>query len=207
MTTTEKLDLFKEHKSEYVKPKKPTLVETGRTLYIAVRGRGAPGDDDFHAKIAAVYGVAYTLKFDSKLAGKDYKVCTLEALWWGKRKGSDVTGLPKDQWNWQFMIRVPTFTKEKDLAAAIRTLIEKGKDAVVKNVKLETLDEGRCVQMLHVGPYEAVAEPIAAMRTYAADQGLKFHGDHHEIYLSDPRRVAPDRLKTILRRPVKPIRG
>ena len=79
MTTTEKLDLFKEHKSEYVKPKKPTLVETGRALYITVRGRGAPGDDDFHAKIAAVYGVAYTLKFASKAVGTDYKVCTMEA--------------------------------------------------------------------------------------------------------------------------------
>ena len=164
MTTAEKLDLFKEHKSEYVKPKKPTLVETGRALYITIRGRGAPGDDDFHAKIAAVYGVAYTLKFASKAAGTDYKVCTMEALWWGKRRGSDVDGAAKDQWNWQLMIRVPTFTKEKDLAAAIRTLVEKGKEAVVKNVKLETLDEGRCVQMLHVGPYEAVAEPIAAMR-------------------------------------------
>ena len=105
------------------------------------------------------------------------------------------------------MIRVPTFTKEKDLAAAIRTLIEKGKDAEVKNVKLETLDEGRCVQMLHVGPYDGVAEPIAAMQAHAADQCVKFHGDHHEIYLSDPRRVAPERLKTILRRPVKPIGG
>jgi len=89
------------------------------------------------------------------------------------------------------------------VAGAAAVLIEKGKGAEVENVKLETLSEGECVQMLHVGPYENEGESVAVMKIFAEKEGLVFHGRHHDIYISDPRRVPPERLKTILRHPVK----
>jgi hypothetical protein len=89
------------------------------------------------------------------------------------------------------MIRTPEFVKKEELKAAVATLLKRGKGAEVEEVKLETLEEGRCVQMLHVGPYDREPESIALMKAFAGDQGFKFHGQHHEIYLSDPRRVPP----------------
>jgi hypothetical protein len=101
------------------------------------------------------------------------------------------------------MIRTPDFISQKDLKAAVATLLKRGKSPDVKEVALETIDEGECVQMLHVGPYERECDTIALMQSFAETKGLKLGGPHHEIYLSDPRRVQPERLKTILRDPVK----
>jgi hypothetical protein len=101
------------------------------------------------------------------------------------------------------MIRTPDFITEKETAAAIEKLLAKGKPREVANVRLEELTEGRCVQVLHLGPYDKERPTIASMVTFAKENGLKFHGLHHEIYLSDPRRVAPAKLRTILRHPVK----
>ena len=203
MATTEKLDLYKKHKGEYVAPKTPTLVEVGPAGYLAIRGRGEPGSPEFEAKMKAMYSMAFTIKMASKFAGRDYKVCHLEGLWWGKRKGGDFMQLPRDQWNWELMIRVPAFITQRHLAEALAALEEKGKGEQADQVKLAQLDEGRCVQVLHVGPYADEPETITAMKAFADERGLKYHGLHHEIYLSDPRRVAPQRLRTILRQPVQ----
>jgi len=100
------------------------------------------------------------------------------------------------------MIRTPECVKQADLDKAIEALLKKGKCEKVKEVRLEKLNEGKCVQMLHVGPYDKVGEVIEKMRALAEENGVSFTGKHHEIYLSDPRRVAPERLKTIVRRPV-----
>ena len=112
--------------------------------------------------------------------------------------------MPKDQWRWRLLIRTPEFVAAKELAAAAAKLIAKGKPAEVNQVKLETIDEGRCVQMLHIGPYDREGDTVAGMGAFAGEHGLKFAGPHHEIYISDPRRVAPEKLKTILRLPVAP---
>jgi hypothetical protein len=109
---------------------------------------------------------------------------------------------PPDTWNWKLLMRVPEFIKAADVKAAIRTLEKKGKAPGAAEVYLEKLNEGTCVQMLHVGPYATEEETIAQMMAFANEQGLAFHGLHHEIYLSDPRRVPPQRLRTILRHPV-----
>jgi hypothetical protein len=202
MAASAKLDLYKEHKAEYVTPKKPTLVDTGEARYLAIDGQGEPGGEQFSDKIGALYGAAFTIKMASKAKGRDYKVCALEALWWSDSE--DFAAMPKQQWRWKVMIRTPDFVGQNDLDQAVAALRAKGKDPSVAEVRLETIDEGRCVQVLHVGPYDAEDLPIQAMAEFAAEQGLSLHGKHHEIYLSDPRRVPPERLRTILRRPVRP---
>jgi hypothetical protein len=199
-----KLDLYKVHKADYIAPKKPAIVRLKPATYLAISGQGAPGGDEFTACIGALYGMSFTIKMTRKFAGQqDYSVCKLEGQWWADGSDSSLANAPKEQWLWKLMIRTPEFIKEKDLEQAAAVLVKRGKGANVERVGLETLDEGDCVQMLHVGPYEKESETIALMEAFGEKQRLRFHGRHHEIYLSDPRRVPPERLKTILRHPVK----
>ncbi len=204
MAATDKIDLYKQHKDQYVTPKKPVLVTMDEAIYLTICGRGAPGGPQFTEKIGALYGAAFTIKMTRKFAGQqDYAVSKLEAQWWLDGESCDFANAPKEQWNWRLMIRTPPFVKQKELAEAARKLIEKGKAPCADQVKLESITEGLCVQMLHVGPYEEERHSIGAMSVFAEQQGLAFHGRHHEIYLSDPRRIAPEKLKTILRLPVR----
>jgi hypothetical protein len=192
-----RIDLFKEHKAEYKAPKKPQLVETTPAFYLAIEGQGEPGGEDFTSKIGAMYGMAFTVKMTRKSEGKgDYAICKLEACWQFESDNQ------KD-WRWVLMIRTPDMVEAADLAAAASKLEEKGKGDHVREVRLEKISEGRCVQMLHVGPYDKEVETVQNMEQFAREQGLEFHGEHHEIYISDPRRTPPERLKTILRRPVR----
>lgn len=202
MAGAAKLDLYKTHKSEYVTPKQPAFVDVKPAKYLTITGRGAPGGADFQARVGAMYGMAFTIKMTKKFAGKDYKVCHLEGLWWGNEVTGDFSQLPRETWNWTLLMRVPEFIKDSDVKAAVSQLKAKGKGEGGESVKLETLKEGQCVQMLHVGSYSSEAETIRRMVEFAAQQGLTCRGKHHEIYLSDPRRVPPARLRTILRLPV-----
>ena len=200
----DKIDLYKQHKTEYAAKRKPALVETSPALYLAIRGRGAPGGERFSACIGALYGAAFTIKMTRKFAGRqDYAVSKLEAQWWADST-ADLSEVPKDQWQWNLLIRTPDFITAADLEPAVAVLLKRGKGEDVRQVRLEPLAKGTCVQMLHVGPYDRVCETIAVMREFALGKHLEFHGRHHDIYLSDPRRVAPERLKTILRCPVRP---
>lgn len=198
--TPEKLDLYKTHKSEYVTPKEPVLVDVEPAKYLAVDGQGEPGGEEFQAAIGALYGTAFTMKMTKKFAGQDYKVCHLEGLWWGSDPGKCITEQPKSSWHWKLIMRVPDFITAKDVKEAAAALKAKGKDG--REVRLETIKEGRCVQVLHVGPYSAEGETIGRMQAFETAHGLAPRGAHHEIYLSDPRRVAPERVRTILRQPV-----
>ena len=200
MKTTQKLDLYQLHKDEYAAPKKPVLLRTKPAQYLAISGQGAPGGERFTACIGALYGMAFTIKMTRKFAGQgDYAVCKLEGQWFFE---GDPARIPKEQWRWKLMIRTPDFITEADRKPALAALLKKGKSREVEDVKLETMDEGQCVQMLHVGPYEKEGETVALMRSFAESKGFILAGPHHEIYLSDPRRVPPERLKTILRLPV-----
>jgi hypothetical protein len=204
MKSQPKLDLYKLHKAEYVATRKPVLVELKPASYLAVSGQGAPGGDLFTASIGALYGMAFTIKMTRKFAGlQDYAVCKLEGLWWSE-SAANFAKLPKDQWLWKLLIRTPDFIKDDDLRQSVAVLLKRGKGEDVKRVRLESLAERLCVQMLHVGPYDRECETIAVMRAFAEKQQLGFAGKHHEIYLSDPRRVPPERLKTIVRQPVRP---
>jgi hypothetical protein len=197
-----KLDLYALHRDEYVAPRSPVLVDIGPAQYVAIAGRGEPGGAEFSDAVSALYNVAFTVKMARKFAGSDYAVSKLEGLWWGSRPGADFMAEPRQRWNWQLMIRVPDFVAADEVADASSRLIERGKPQSVTRVRLEPLTEGRCVQMLHVGPYTAEPASVERMRAFAEERGLGFRGRHHEIYLSDPRRVAAERLRTILRMPV-----
>lgn len=197
-----KLDLYARHKSEYIAPRSPALVTIGAARYLTVAGRGAPNSPAFGAAVGSLYGIAYTIKMAKKAGGRDFTVAKLEGLWWGGRHGRLLIDSPVKSWRWKVMIRVPRFVATKDLAAARRTLAARGRPLGAP-VRLETLREGRCVQVLHRGPYRSEHPTIAAMVAFARGRGLRPRGRHHEIYLSDPRRVAPARLRTILRQPVR----
>jgi len=199
----EKLDLYLLHKDEYLTPKTPMLVKIKPAKYLAISGKGEPGGDVFAAKLSALYNVTFTIKMAQKFSGNNYKVCKLEGLWWGDKNKPDFTDEPKNTWNWKPLIRTPDFINAKHLKTVVADLREKGKSAEVSEVQLEKLNEGLCVQMLHVGSYDEERKTIASMLAFAEKAGLAFHGLPHEIYLSDPRRVAPQKLKTILRMPVR----
>lgn len=199
-----KLDLYSRHSKEYAASQTAALVAVGPATYLSISGQGAPGGAAFSEAIGALYGVAFTVKMTRKFAGKtDYAVCKLEGLWPGFKDGC----LPadKDQWTWEMMIRTPEFVKDSDIKQAVAVLQKRGKGAGADRVRLTTFNEGLCVQALHVGPYDKEGETICKMNAFAESKGLKLSGVFHEIYLSDPRRVDPARLKTILRHPVAPV--
>jgi len=201
MAKPEKLDLYKVHKAEYVAPRKPALVKVGPAKYLTFAGRDKPGGPVFQAAIGALYAMAFTIKMAYKFEGQDYKVCHLEGLFW-TASGEAFSEDPAQPLEWKLLIRVPDFITALNLKAAAVQLKLKGKAPEAAQVKLETLREGRCVQMLHIGPYCDEPRSIAQMKAFAEEQGLALKGPHHEIYLSDPRRVAPEKLRTILRYPV-----
>ena len=206
-TTAEKIDLYKLHKEDYVSPRKPALLVLKPITYLAIDGQGEPGGASFTDRIGALYAMAYTVKMTRKFGGQqDYSVCKLEAQWWGPTGDPDFAHLPKEEWCWKLMIRTPDFVARGELEQAVAVLAKRGKSASVKEVRLETIAEGQCVQMLHVGPYDREGDTIAIMQAHAEKHGFRFQGRHHEIYLSDPRRVEAERLKTILREPLASAR-
>lgn len=193
----EKLDFLVTHKAEYAAPKKPALVEIGPASYLAIEGVGKPGGALFEAHIGAVYGMAFTVKMSRKAAGLgDYAICKLECRILSERDYREL--------HWQILMRTPDFVSEADLVPARKKLLAKGDNDEVEKVKLVQLTEGQCVQYLHVGPYQNEGASYDLMTAFAAGKGLKPAGAPHEIYISDPRRVEPEKLKTILRLPVAP---
>jgi hypothetical protein len=210
MMSGQKIDIFKLHRAEYKAGKKPAIIEAARAMYLAVAGSGAPGSDRFQTAIAALYGMAYTVKMGRKADGKgDYTIGKLEGVYWTADE-SDLGSAAVGQWCWNLMIRTPEVVDgfpitDEDLDTARIRLRDKKKDEGVDQVKLEFMEEGPCVQMLHVGPYDKEHETVSVMLGFCRENGYSPQGRHHEIYLSDPRRVAPENLKTILRLPVKPV--
>ena len=201
-SSTTKLDLYKEHPEEYLAPKEPTLVKVGPAVYLVVEGKGLPGGPQFQSAIGAVFGAAYTLKFFHKAQGHDYKVAALEALWGDRATKGNFQMQDLAKTPWRLVLRVPEFVTKGDLRAALSRRTSKGKLGS-PDVTLQRIREGTCVQVLHVGPYAEEGETIDVMLRWAHSRGYSVVGPHHEIYLSDPRRVAPPRLKTILRLGVK----
>jgi hypothetical protein len=151
----------------------------------------------------ALYGMAYTIKFARKAEAADFVVCKLEGLYAINIPLDDFAALPPEQWQWRMMIRMPEGVTNRYLGHARAALLKKGKSGSFDDVRLESVNEGPCVQMLHVGAYEEEQRTIEAMRAFCTEQNLGPHCWHHEIYLSDPRRVPSEKLKTILRWPVQ----
>ncbi|WP_110206779.1 GyrI-like domain-containing protein [Nocardioides daejeonensis] len=169
---------------------------------------GAPGPAAYPEALAALYPVAYALKFASRLVtGRDYVVPPLEGLWWADDLSLFTTARDKSRWDWTMMILVPDWVDASLADAAIAQVGAKrtGRPERLDDLRLEALDEGRCVQTLHVGSYDDEAAILARMHhEFIPAHGLEMTGKHHEIYLSDPRRTAPEKLRTLLRQPVRP---
>lgn len=175
--------------------------------YLMVDGQGDPNTSAAFAQaIEALYPVAYKLKFGSKSEhGRDYVVPPLEGLWWADDPSTFVTGSDRAGWLWTLLLMVPDWLGASEVDAAIAKAGAKNPPARLGDVRLETLDEGRCVQTLHLGPFAYEGPVLARMHNEVIPaQGLAMSGRHHEIYFSDFRKVAPEKLRTLLRQPVTP---
>ncbi|MFD9965293.1 GyrI-like domain-containing protein [Amycolatopsis sp. NPDC058986] len=207
-TAVDKYDIKKAHRALYSPSSKEfTVVEVPEFRYIAVDGRGDPNTATAYANaVEALYGVAYALKFASKKTlGRDFVVGPLEGLWRADDPSVFLTRR-KEAWEWTMMISQPDWITEDMVEAAIDTVARKKENAALGDVRPRTLAEGTCVQILHIGSYDDETPTLDRLHHhYLPGNGLTFNGDHHEIYLSDARRTAPARLKTVLRQPVKPL--
>ena len=203
-----KIDFKTEYRSLYSAPAKDfVLVEVPPLSYLMFDGYGDPNVAPVYQQaVEALYSLSYTLKFMSKRAfGRDYVVGPLEGLWWANDM-TVFTSRQKDKWSWTMMILQPDWiTADHVHAAKAEVLMKKGLPGV-ETARLESLDEGKCAQILHIGPYDTEGPVLARLHDqWLPAQGLSEAGRHHEIYLSDPRKVAADKLKTLLRQPVKPL--
>ena len=199
-----KLDLIKKYRSYYTAKTEPEVVEIEEGTFLAIEGKGAPGGDEFQAKVGALYSLAYAIKNLMKREGKDFKVAKLEGLWWVD-SNKPYYEIPKEEWRWKLLIRQPEFVTQDTVEKAKQEVIKKKKLRLVKEVMLERMREGKCVQILHIGPYSTEPESIAKMKKLMEKENLVENGLHHEIYLvmSYPRKVPEEKLKTILRQPVR----
>lgn len=200
---TAPINFLETHKQEYVMPDEPTLLEVGPATYLSIDGTGDPAGEQFQARVGALYGAAYSLKMAEMRQGRDFVVAQLEGLWDVPEESFENAAAPKDDWKWQLLIRVPDTITDERLREVTATFKQSGVETT--DLHVIKLDEGRCVQLLHVGPYDQEAADIARMRSFMKEKGYVATGLHHEIYFSDPRTVAPEDLRTILRQPVKPV--
>lgn len=198
----DKIDLLKLHKADYIAPKNPQSCHVANAYYLTIDGVGAPGEDNFNDAVAALYAVAYTVKMTRKKNNQaDYVICKLEARYWSINKYC-LSEQDKSQWHWQLMIRTPSHVKKSDIEQAAKVLSAKGKTDSVHKIKFIEHEFSHCIQMLHVGPYEEENRTLEQMLAFATEHQLSATGEHCEIYISDPRRIPAERLKTILRMPV-----
>jgi len=170
--------------------------------FLIVEGKGDPNSNpDFQGAVEALYALSYTLKFSIKKLdpSKDYKVGPLEGHWWNTEEGKLVQG--KGDWRWKAMILQPSFIDLKAVENAKESAMKKKENTSLGKAILETLEEGRSAQITHVGPWSAESENIDKVKTFIINKGGIPRGKHHEIYMSDPRRVSPERLKTVIRQP------
>ncbi|GAA2713425.1 GyrI-like domain-containing protein [Micromonospora olivasterospora] len=202
---TNKID-FKKTLDTYRAPRgRFRIVDVPDMQYLTIDGHGDPNTSPAFTKaIEALYPVAYKLKFASKAElGRDYVVPPLEGLWRAEDMDSFTAARDKSRWNWTLLLMVPGWIDQAMFTTAVEQAGVNNQPARLDDVRLRALSEGRCVQTLHVGSFDDEADVLAQMHhEFIPGQGFQMVGDHHEIYLSDFRRVAPDRQRTILRQPV-----
>ncbi|MBK8460901.1 MAG: GyrI-like domain-containing protein [Micropruina sp.] len=176
--------------------------------YLMIDGHGDPNTSpEYVEAVRALYPVAYKLKFASaRDLGRDYVVMPLEGLWWADSMDAFTASRDKSRWDWTMMIMTPDWIHHEMFDAAVERVGAKDPPARLRDVRLDRLSEGLCVQTLHVGSFDDEADVLAQMHDrFIPDNGLRMVGKHHEIYLSDPRKTAPEKLRTILRQPVRNI--
>ena len=205
-------DFKKEYKEFYMPKKRPEIIDVPPMNYIAVRGKGDPNEENgaYKQAIGVLYAVAYTLKMsyktDRRIEGFfDYVVPPLEGFWWQDGvKGIDYD--KKERFNWISVIRLPDFIKKDDFEWAVKTAAEK-KKIDCSSAEFITVNEGLCVQIMHIGAFDSESESVELMDKYLEENG--YENDisdkrlHHEIYLSDARKVIPEKWKTVIRHPIR----
>ena len=205
-------DFKKEYKEFYMPKSKPEIVTVPKANYIAVRGKGDPNDEGgaYQQAVGILYAVAYTLKMsyktDYRIEGFfDYVVPPLEGFWWQDGVGG-IDYSDKSTFNWISVIRLPDFVTQKDFDWATGEA-EKKKHLDCSKAEFLTIDEGLCVQIMHIGPFDDEPATVSMMNAYLLENGYEndFSDSrlHHEIYLSDARKVAPEKWKTVIRHPIK----
>lgn len=204
-TMATKLDLKKSLGKLYApSAKEPSLVIAPRLQILAIDGAGDPNNSlEYSSAVETLYGLSYTIRFAWKALGTEYSVMPLEGFWW-VADGSYERDAPRDNWRWRIFIVQPDFVTEADLAAAQQSLAKKKPDLRPHDARLDAIEEGLVAQLMHIGPYSAEWPNIERLHHFIEGQGMRPRGLHHEVYLSDPRRVAPEKLKTILRHAVEP---
>ena len=197
-----KLDMAKAYPEYYKAKNVPQIIDLEPYHYLTIEGRSAPEDPLFHAAIEQAYAVAYGIKFICKAQEMDFVVPKMEAFWW-------VTGelpfeeTPREEWHWKIIFRMPDFVGDEEFKAAVTAALNKGKLSANHQLKFEQIHEGKSAQILHKGSYEEERPTLDKLYAHIAEEGLEICGYHHEIYLNDPRRVAEEKLRTILRYAVK----
>lgn len=208
----DKRDYKKEYRDFYQPGKRPSLVDVPPIPMFLVDGAGDPSGAAYQAAMSALYAVTFTLKM-SRLGPWqpegyfDYVLPPLEGFWWTEEGGHDLLSVPRSTWRWTSALRAPEYATPQVLRWALEECARKKPGVDLSGVRLETVTEGLCVQCLHVGPYDAETAAMERMMAFAREQGLRPSDDparrHHEIYLGDPRRVPPEKWRTILRLPVE----
>ena len=176
------------------------VIDVPALRYLMIDGHGDPNDQPYADAVSTLFPVAYKLKFMSKKElDRDYVVMPLEALWWSADMSSFTTDRDKSQWDWTAMNMVPDWITDELFDRAVAAASEA---PAIERIRLGTLDEGRCVQTLHLGPFDDEGPVLAEMHdAFIPTNGLRMTGKHHEIYLTDPSRTAPKKNKTVIRHP------
>ena len=204
-----RVDFKKDFKELYLPKQMPVLIDVPPMTYLTINGKGGPSEEEYQQAIPLLYSLSYVIKMNGKdLPGYyDYTVFPLEGLWWIAGAAFSLDTKQRENWLWTSLIRQPDFVTPEVFQWAIDTAKKKKPGLDFAKVRLETLTEGLCVQMMHVGPYSAEPKTLDMMRTFMGQNGLTdatgSERKHHEIYLSDPNRTAPERLRTVLRLPVE----
>ena len=203
-----KVDFKKELKELYFPPKKFVIVDVPEMQFLMVDGHGDPNvTQEYQDALEALYAVAYKIKFMSKVQlGKDYVVPPLEGLWWAEDMETFTSNRDKSQWDWTMMIMTPGWIDGEMFTSAFEA-VRIGKNlAALEKLRMESYHEGMSVQIMHIGSYDDEGPTLMKLhQEFLPGNGYKENGKHHEIYLGDPRRVAPEKLKTVLRQPVKKL--
>jgi hypothetical protein len=204
-----KVDFKHTFKELYAPGREPAIVEVPEFSFLMIDGHGDPNvAPEFGQAIEALYSVSYTLKFALKRGREqlDYKVMPLEGLWWTADMATFSTER-KSEWEWTLMIMQPDEVDERLFEEALSQATAKKDLPAAPRLRLERFEEGMAAQVMHVGPYDLEGPTIAQLHAFIAEHGCEPAGKHHEIYLSDPRRAAPEKLKTVLRQPILSATG
>jgi hypothetical protein len=198
-----KVDFKRELRQLYSASREPHLLDVPVLNYLMIDGHGDPNTAaEYREAVEALFAISYAAKFIVKAApdGVDYGVLPLEGLWWTADMATFSTD-DKSAWDWTMLIMQPDLVTAEIFEQALAKTATKGL-AAQDRVRLERFSEGHSAQIMHVGPYATEQPTIERLHAFTVDQGLQLRGKHHEIYLSDPRRSAPERMKTIIRQPV-----